>query len=541
MLVQIDCRDLLQWTMARRAMLKPGVPFDLTHHRYLADIYRCNAQRMVIFKAGQMGASEYAVSYALHGADVRDATVLYVFPTDTHVSDFSSARIGPAMEVSPYLDSIVVDGSGEEGKRGANRVTLKRVRDRFLYLRGGKVNPDGTAAQLKSIDADVIILDEIDEMDDRAPEIARKRLGHSSIGEERDISTPTYTGVGIHAHWLESDQRQWHVPCPHCGLWQPLSLEQIVTEWDDLKRPVAWSGREEGRAWIACRRCGRELDRLAPGRWVAEYPSRTVAGFHLTKLFSHLYDPMQIVVALQSVDDTKRKEAVNQDLGLPYTAGSGQITDEVLDACRRPYAHGPAPKEDHYTFMGVDVGDPEIYVVIRGDLRPGATGAPERPQRLATIVNRFEELDVLIRQYSVTTCVVDAGPETRAARELRNRHWGVVWLATYAGGEQELKMPEAVEWDRADGAVRMARTRCLDATFARFIGNENTPAENTLPANIGSVSGYYDQMKAPVRMLEKNSRGNTIARYVEGAADDHFAHSEAYAWAASQRAGGVGI
>jgi hypothetical protein len=541
MLVQVNSRSLLQWTMAHRAMLKPGVPFDLVRHRYLVDVYGCTAGRMVIFKAGQMGASEYAVSYALHAADARSATVLYVFPTDTHVSDFSSARIGPAMEVSPYLESIVVDGSGEEGKRGANRVTLKRVRDRFLYLRGGKVNPDGTAAQLKSIDADIIILDEVDEMDARAPEIARKRLGHSSIGEERDISTPTYSGVGIHGHWLESDQRAWHVACPHCGLSQPLTLEQIVLEWDDLKRPVAWHGMDEGRAWIACRRCGKELDRLAPGRWVAKYPSRPVVGFHLTKLFSHLYDPLQVVTALQSVDDTKRKEAINQDLGLPYTAGSGQITDEVLDDCRRPYAHGPAPQEDHYTFMGVDVGDPEIYVVIRGDVRPGKDGAPERPQRFAGIVNRFEELDHLIRRYNVTTCVVDAGPETRAARELRNRHWGVVWLATYAGGEQELKMAEAVVWNREDGTARMARTRTLDATFARFIGTENVPAENTLPANIRSVEGYYDQMKAPVKVQEKNSRGNTIARYVEGTAADHMAHAENYCCAASLRAGGWGI
>lgn len=54
--------------MAHWTMLKPGVPIDLTRHQYLVDIYRCAAGRLVIFKAGQMGASEYTASYALHAA-----------------------------------------------------------------------------------------------------------------------------------------------------------------------------------------------------------------------------------------------------------------------------------------------------------------------------------------------------------------------------------------------------------------------------------------------------------------------------------------
>jgi len=215
---------LLTWTIVRRARLKPGVSFDLVRHPYLVALYGERAREVVVYKAGQMGASEYAISYALHAADERAATVLYVFPTDTHVSDFSAARIGPAIEASAYLDSIVVEGGAAGGRRGADRVTLKRVRDRFVYLRGAKVSRDGKAAQLKAVDADVLVLDEVDEMDSRAPTIAEKRLGHSEIGETRWVSTPSYPGVGIHAKWQESDQREWMVRCEHCGEWQPLTI-----------------------------------------------------------------------------------------------------------------------------------------------------------------------------------------------------------------------------------------------------------------------------------------------------------------------------
>src|SRR5690606_30970393 len=139
--------------------------FRLDNHPYLVDIYNCTAKEIVLKKASQMGASEWLVSYAIHGCDQRNANILYIFPTESHVSDFSTARLGPAIEASEYMSKIVVDGSGQGGMRGSDRITLKRIRDRFLYFRGSKVQSDGKAPQLKSIDADILIFDEVDELD----------------------------------------------------------------------------------------------------------------------------------------------------------------------------------------------------------------------------------------------------------------------------------------------------------------------------------------------------------------------------------------
>ncbi len=509
-------------------MLVPDRPFDLAAHPYLVDIYNCRSQRMVLYKAGQMGVSEYLVSYALHAADMRGATVLYVFPTDTHVSDFSSARIGPAIEASPYLSRIVVEGNAGGGQRGADRVTLKRVRDRFLYLRGAKVAPDGQAPQLKSIDADVLILDEWDEMDARAPAIARKRLGHSLIAEERAASTPTYAGRGIHAEWLESDQREWYVMCERCRERQPLAINQVVLEWDKLGRPVRWNGMDDSRGvWVACRKCGKALDRLQHGEWVAACPGRPVAGFHLTRLFSPSARLGSIVQALNTTDETKRRECFNQDLGEPYTPRGGQLTEDTLNACRRDYAMHAVPGET--TWLGADVGK-VIHVVIRG--REGN----ERPLRFAGEVESFEELGRLIRMFHVERAVVDALPETRKARELQAAfRQGVVWLAYYVGQAVGSKAAAPIQWDGADkkspqhwnGVVSLDRTRTLDATFARFF-----EGENTLPANARELPDYYAHLKAPVRVLEDGPRGEKVAQYVESG-PDHLAHAENYCMVAS--------
>jgi len=509
--------DLLTWMVLHRRKLQPGVPLDMARHRYLVDIYNETAQRVVLYKAGQMGVSEYLVSYALHAADQRQATPLYVFPTESDVSDFSSARIGPAIEASPYLSSIIIEGAAIGGKRGADRVTLKRVGDRFLYLRGGKVDPDGTATQLKSIAADVLILDEVDEMDPRAPAIAEKRLGHSDIAEVREASTPTYSGRGIHAGWLKSDQREWHVRCAHCGEWQSLSINQVVVEWDQLGRPVRWHGQAESRAWVACRKCGREVDRVSAGQWIAARPGVDIAGYHLTKLFSPATSLLDVVKALDTVDETRRKEAFNQDLGEPYTPRGGKLTETMLDDCRREYAHGP--RKGLACWMGVDVGK-MLHVVIRSfDPEAG-----ERPQIWAGGIESWKELGHTVQRFNPTVIVIDALPETTKAREFQAGFAsGRVWLAYYTQQKVGTKHIEPQQWSWDDGVVNLDRTRTLDEMFADVVAGVAT-----LPAHARDIRDYYDHLQAPVRVLEAGAGGIQVPRYVESG-PDHFAHAENYA------------
>lgn len=528
--------NLLEWTTLHRAYLVPDRPFDLRHHPFLISLYSDEHPHVVVYKAAQMGASEWMISDAFHSCDVKGATVLYVFPTDVHVSDFSTARIGPAIEASPYLESIISSEAGPDGesgagtpaggrqrrRRGSDRVTLKRIRNRFIYLRGGQVKVDGRAPQLKSIDADALYLDEVDEIDPRAISLARQRLGHSKLKLKRDASTPTYANIGVHALWQETDQREWFIRCGRCGRWQFLTIKHVVQEWDLLERPVAWHGAPD-KAWAACERCGGRLDHRAAGQWVARYPGREIHGYHLTKLFSPMARLLDIVRALQETDESKRKETVNQDLGEPYSPRGGRLTDEQLDACRREYGHGPAPGEK--TYAGIDVGK-LINVVIRGSRHP-ETG--EIPQRWAGEVEHEADVVRELRRWNVTRCVMDALPETRMARNVQAAMPpGVVWLAYYTDGGNVAKKPEPISWDEEDGTVTMDRTRTLDDMVADFVDKTRT-----LPAYARDVPDYYAHMKASVRVMEKTARGDKVARYIH-TEPDHYAHAENYARAAEQ-------
>lgn len=518
--------DLLSWTALHRRELKPGRPFDLTEHAYMRDIYAGEHQKMIIFKASQMGASEYAISYTLHLCDQHRATVLYVFPTSTHISDFSSARINPALDASSYLNTIVSSGSpgpqARESRRGTDRVLLKQVGDGYLYLRGGVVSADGSAPQLKSVDADAFILDEVDEMDMRTIPLAKKRLGHSKLAQERYISTPTYQDTGIHALYQNSDMRQWFVRCSHCGTRQVMAMRHVITEWDQFERPSDWHGKDEDRAYAACEKCGRELNRLGPGEWVAEYPSRDVTGFHLTRLFSPHANVIDMVESLITVDESYRKEAVNQDWGLPYKPRGGQLTDHDLMQCEADYRMGIV--EGERVFMGVDVGS-RIHVV----LRRGANNQGKRALRLVLTVESLDEVGRLIRAYNVRRCVIDALPETSAARSLqRDLPAGKVFLCYF----NENRDPSPFQFDPKRGILSMDRTRGLDALMAQFYLRENL-----LPADIDArAPEYKGHLKSLVRVIDRGrGRGSysDTAKYVSSG-DDHYAFAELYCLAASQ-------
>ena len=94
-----DSERLLCFTLAHRRVR--GKEFSFDGHEYLRGLYQDESPLVVIRKAAQMGASEYAISRALWFAITMGGTALYYFPTDHDVGEFSRDRFGPAVAESP--------------------------------------------------------------------------------------------------------------------------------------------------------------------------------------------------------------------------------------------------------------------------------------------------------------------------------------------------------------------------------------------------------------------------------------------------------
>ncbi len=471
----------------------------------LIDVYRDHAPQVCIAKAAQVFISEWCINLAFWCADSkagRRGNALYVFPGKQDIGDFTRARVDTAVEESPYLRGRVRPLKGLQPiGRATNNVGLKRVGEGFVYFRGSNAE-----SGLLSIDADLVLYDEVDRLKEGTLALGAKRLGSSLLGWQRFASTPLYPETGIDALWLQSDRRRYHLRCEHCGERQALSFPGNVTE--------------DGT--VICCACHDSLNRLAAGEWVAEQPGAERHGYHVTKLLSPRADLKALATLgyrIQRRDETDQhtiQQFYNQDLGVPHAPEGGQLSRAEIEACCADYSLGDwAPTG---CTMGVDVGA-KLHVVI-GAPSPEGNGKT----RIAYInaLHDWADIDRLMPRFDVSSCVVDAEPEHHKAREFANRWAGRVWLCHYPNTAQ-WSHQEPVAWNGNEHAVSAHRTITLDGMFA-----ELRERRVELPREVLALPEFAEQMMAPIRVIEKDTRGNPVARYVEGGKADHYCHGANY-------------
>lgn len=471
--------NLALWSLQHRAIR--GEPFSFAGHRYLWGIYNDRHPEIVVQKSAQCGASEWFINEAFFIAE-KGYVVLFLFPADPQLNDFSHGRVDPAILDSPYLSKRVA---------GIDNVGLKQIGRGFVYFRGAQIK-----RKIRSIDADMILFDEYDEMPEEATSLGEKRLGHSLLRYRRYVSTPTIPDSGINHLYEESDQRRWHLKCGHCGEWQFLKFPDNV----DMKS-----------AEVICRKCHQPIDRLQEGEWVAEHPDRPVHGYHINKLFCGRTDIRELINNSFKTRSFELQEFFNSDLGEAYVVEGGRLSDDLLMACADDYS---MPSTEDRCTMGVDIGK-KINVRVSKH-----RGYIKQAVYIGT-VNEFEELDILMRQYDVSMAVVDALPETRKSAEFCSRWPGRAFRCYY--WPSDTNRNEYFVHDVEDQKITVNRTMACDYMVDRF--RERT---NRLPKNIKDVKDYFDHLKAPARIYKKDEKGVEYAFYSEGNKPDHYFHAEVY-------------
>jgi Phage terminase large subunit (GpA) len=488
--------DPYAWTMVHRRI--SGQP--LQHLDAIAEIMRDRHPSIVVRKSAQVGLSEACVNLALWAADTGYAgrgNVLFLMPTQNVMDDFAQARFDRALQESPYLRGRLQPEPPR--RKGADSKRLKHLGAGYIYLRG-----TDSRRQLASVDADLVILDEFDQMADGIRELAHKRLASSRNGRMVIASTPRMPEAGIDALYRHSDQRQYFLPCPGCGLEQALEWETNV----DLDRTI-----------VVCRECRAPMNVLAKGQWIAQAPGNSaIHGYQLSRLYSPWVNISEMIADSQSTTPSGMQEFRNSDLGLPFVPPGGGLSVDDLDSCRDGYELGEYQGQP--CWAGVDVG-----LCLHAVIREATDG--QRPARLwfAGELAKWEELSPLMARYNVQGCMVDAHPEGHKAMEFQNSTGISVWRAYYDRHEQVLEL----EQDRM--LFHMNRTLALDNTFERFRDHYLT-----LPTSARDLGGrvkmglgdYYRQVLAPQRTMERDAQGNWVARWVEHSRPDHYAHAELY-------------
>jgi hypothetical protein len=466
-----------------------GKPFTYQRHEYLIEPYKDNHPDQTEMKAAQMGLTSKAILKVAYGARYEGYRgILYLFPSKSDVTDFSKGRIDPLIQENP--DTI---GGWIRDTDAAN---IKRIWNAFLYLRGMK-----SRVSLKSVPADFLIFDELDEAPQNAIDMAIERLAHSEFKEVWKLSNPTLPDYGIDKAFQETDQRYWLLKCQKCG--EHTCLECLEDTFPDCLVEF------RGRVIRLCQHCRDKELHPSIGQWVAKKPSITAKrGRHYSQLFSQFVDPAEILHQYRTT--TNQQDFFNLKIGIAYVEAQNRLSiQDVLDLCG---SDGIASEDPGPCFMGVDQGA-DLHVVIGKKARQKAGKIIH-----LGIYKDWEELDRLMKNFRVTRCVVDALPETRNARAFAERHKGKVFLNYYS----EYQKGKSA-WNEKNLTVTCNRTESLDAYH-----NEIMNSQIILPKECEIVKVFAHHLHNTAKKLEEDEETGSKRYVYVKLGPDHFRHAFNY-------------
>jgi hypothetical protein len=513
-----------RWASARRIMGAPFPgPYSWKRHPWVKELHDSWAPFNYAMKGAQLGVTEVAINRAFYTLDRLKRDVLYVLPTSLNARDFSKSRFGPALSNSPYIKGMFTD---------TNTVELKQAGANTLYIRGSRTN-----SNLKSIPASELLLDEIDEMEQKQIWLALERLSGQIHKHVWGISTPTIPNYGIHKLYLGSTQEHFVFKCPCCSRQTELIWPECVEICGEHETDIRCK-----ESFLKCKECKGRLDHALKSEWLADAfwqsfapnANPEVRGFYINQLYSFTVSPGELVVAYFRGfgDELAAKEFKNSKLGLPHIGDGAKVDDGMLDKAVELGSHTknderPRDYRQHLITMGVDQGKWGYIEICDWSVQPFAQDVNVAATCKVLWEGKFFEndwgrLDELMREWQVQGCVIDADPEINEARRFAKRFPGFVWLCRYRRGVSARQIQITDDEDGAPLAT-VDRSNWLSASLGRF---KCTPPRIVLPRDVSHE--YREHMKALVQTYVRDSQyGNPVCTYVE-TGPDHFAHARTY-------------
>lgn len=499
-------------------------PYSARLHPWVVEMHNSKAAFNYAMKGAQLGVTEVAINRALYIIDKLKRDVLYVLPTSTTAGDFSKARFGGALSLSPYLKSLFTD---------TNAVNLKQAGANTLYIRGSRGD-----SNLVSIPVSELILDEVDRMEQKQIKLALERLSGKIEKHVWGISTPTIPDYGIHKLYMGSTQEHFVFPCPCCS-----KITELV--WPDcveIRGEHATDSRCH-ESYYKCKECGGRLEQadkpnfLKNAYWEPfdKNANPQVRGFHVNQLYSFTISPGELVSAYFDGmgNEYAQIEFHNSKLGLPFIANGARVDDEMLNAAvASPLGGnslmGPRPKAPNRIItMGVDRGTWCHAEVAEWTFDKWGLDINANALCKVLFTTKFHEdhfdqtMNDLMRDWQILACVVDADPTRAVSRAFAKRYPGYVWLCQYRSGVTAKEMSIA---DEETGApvVTVERANWMSLALSRF---KNNPTRISLPIDIQQE--YRDHIKALTSTYVKDALGNPVLDFVN-TKPDHYAHARLY-------------
>lgn len=498
-------------------------PYSAKFHPWVVGMHDSTAPFNCSLKGAQLGVTEVVINVAFFTLDVKKRDVLYVLPTATTAMDFSKARFGGALSLSPYIRSMFSD---------VNAAGIKQAGANTLYIRGSRGE-----SNLVSIPVSSLILDEVDRMDQDEIWNAVERLSGQLTSMIWAISTPTVPKHGVDLLWEESTQEFYNFRCPSCSKFIDLEWPRnIVIVGDHINDPRI------AESHLRCHECKAtlhheakpELLRHDKALWVptAVNANPLKRGFHINQLYSYTQSPPKLVEKYFRTfgSEIAEQEFWNNTIGKPFIGDGAKITDDMIARAVQNYSKDdPRPMfgGERIITMGIDQGRWNYAEVTEWFFDKLGLDLNVHARAKVLYAGCFLDehfhstLDGLMREWQVLAAVIDWQPNTMDARRFARRFPGHVWLCQYS---RAATAKEIAISDDEDGApvIKVDRSTWMSAALGRF---KSDPTRITIPRDIGQ--DYIAHIKSPVAKYIRDEHGNPELDYLKQG-DDHFAHARLY-------------
>lgn len=375
---------------------------------WLPPIYRDDSRRIVITKGRQMEVSEYAVNMLLYWALKRPGKYIYASASGDKADIFSHDRFQKQLSRSSDLQRLVKGQAVRRVVYGPSEVYFMTAFEDTKTLR--------------SIDADMIVLDEIQDYRANAVAIAEEGLRHSGFGKLLAIGTPYLTGSSFDNLWEDSTRNEWN---RETQKWEPAN-----PKWED----ALWAGYHISQEF-------------AVGVWIPQ------------KDFDYMRS------------HKPRQEFQNEVLGLFYS-GLGRPTDRgyMLSLFSPALRKGDFTKGE-FLISGVDWGVSKANTVFYV-IRPRILELPDLYTIDTIYIERLDNPDPmkqteriaqLLNTFPVSLCVLDYGSGFVQNSELYKQFGDRVMQVHL--GEGRRGQPISIEPTQFGPLAEVNRTWALDTTM----------------------------------------------------------------------------
>lgn len=489
------------WLAVNYHKTHKNIPLDFEHFKYLKQIYKDDADQIVMIKSTQCGISEYLIVRTAI-LSMKKRNILYVLPTEQIRNRFVATRVNKSIEYTPQY---------RFNRRASKSSGLKEIGSGMINLVGS--NAQSVFTEFVAHD---VIIDELDQCNLANVYMSVERQSSIEDKTMMKVSNPTILDFGIDEEYKKSDKKVWMIKCSSCNEYiKPDFFEHIVEQVSKNEyviRDRAWD-YDCGRDILPiCHKCKKPFDRYGHGQWVKQNQKSAISGYHVSKIFSTKVKMTELLDRFNEglTNDKKLQRFYNGDLGEAFTASGAKISAEMLNDCVRDYSLLEECKEP--CLIGIDVGG-LINVII-------AKFAPNRKDLQAIYINTVQdEKDILdlFKRYNIILGIIDSKPEMRMSRRLvatlKN-----LWMVDYLTESTR----DVIQPDKK--MIKTDRTTSLDGVKEAVLLQSFL-----LPKNAKSIEDFYDQMTSSTRIWQ--SRDDTIegGRYVWiESKPDHYFHCSCY-------------